>query len=302
MFVKGNGRLAEIGTTGGLMGHVLLVVAPPVPIPLNSREACELQDIWPAENVPSIWRIPTLESTRASTGLHLSHMLAHLECSTGRLILIGEIAGLDPRSGALSSIENEVAELWQSPMELRLGLCANMTSEVLRDMLECQSSWSLTTAARAVFKSAQLCRSNDEEGFVSGVEESWETAPICTSVVISFWQRYLCKYARSTGKSEMSMILKWMPVKADRGLPGELIAAMKKCGWRPANCAESVTAPHVSPPHSGLSGQMEMPRPATRFVSQPPMSVPPRTPVPRMRSIDSAVMLSPGSRVRALVA
>lgn len=278
MSVKGNGHLAEIGTTGGFMGHVLLVVAPPVPIPLNSKEACELQDIWPAGNVPTIWRIPTIESTRANTGLHLSQMLAHVECGTGRLILIGEIAGVDPR-GALSSIENEVAELWQSPTELRFGLCTMMMSEALRDMLECQSSWSLTTAARAVFKSAELCWSNDEVSFVSGVEDSWETAPICTSVVISFWQRYLCKYARLKGQSEMSMILKFMPVKADRGLPGELIAAMKKCGWRRTNCVESVNAAPMSPPQSPQS------RPATRLVSQPVMIVPPCTPVTRRRSV-----------------
>lgn len=282
------------------MGHVLLVVAPPVPIPFNSKEACELQDVWPSENVRNIWRIPTVESTRANTGLHLSHMLAHLEHGTGRLILIGEIAGPDP-SGALSAIENEVADIWQSPYELRRGLCANIISEVLRDMLECQSSWSLTTAARAVFKSAELHWSNDEVGFVSGVEASWDTAPICTSVVISFWQRYLCKYARCTGQSEMRMILEFMPVKADRGLPGELIAAMQKCGWRPVTGVESVIASHALPTRSVLPGQSEKARSAIRLVSQPPVLAPPCSPVSRMRS-DSAAVLSPTSRVRVAVA
>lgn len=168
-------------------------------------------------------------------------------------------------------------------------------------MLECQSSWSLTTAARAVFKSAELCWSNDEMGFISGVEESWETAPICTSVVISFWQRYLCKYARCTAQSQMSAILKWMPVKADRGLPGELIAAMQKCGWRQVACGDIATASHVLSRHSGFSGQSELSRSAYRLAPQPPMLVPPRTFVSRMRS-DNAVMLSPVSHVKALVA
>lgn len=293
LFVKGNGHLAEIGTTGGFMGHVLLVLAPPVPILMNSREACELQDIWPAENVQCIWRIPTVESTRSNIGLHQSQMLAHLESDTGRLILIGEIAGLDP-SGALSSIESEVAEVWQSPKELRLRLCANKMSEVLREMLACQSSWSLTTAARAVFKSAGLAWSNDEMEFMAEVEESWETAPICTSVVISFWQRYLCKCARETGQSEMNAILKWMPLKADRGLPGELMATLQRCGWRSVNCSESIIASHSGLP-GHLAGSVSAP-------SRPAITVQPRTPVTRLRSVDSAMILSPGSRFRTVMA
>merc|ERR1711967_129789 len=96
------------------------------------------------------------------------------------------------------------------------------------DMVSCEASWSLTTAARAVFKSAKLSRRRDLLGKVQGY---WDSAPICTSVVISFWQRYLCRFAKATGQRETDLILKWMPLKADRVLPGELIETMRKCGW-----------------------------------------------------------------------
>merc|ERR1712146_658240 len=59
----------------------------------------------------------------------------------------------------------------------------------------------------------------------------WESAPICTSIVTAFWQRYLCKFAHATGQCEANLILKWMPLKADRVLPGELVDTMQKCGW-----------------------------------------------------------------------
>lgn len=119
-------------------------------------------------------------------------------------------------------------EVWQSPAELRSQLRMDCIDAVLADMVSCEASWSLTTAFRAVTRSAKLSRRRDLLGKVQGY---WESAPICTSVVTSFWQRYLCSYAHATGQRETDLILKWMPLKADRVLPGELIDTMRSCGW-----------------------------------------------------------------------
>merc|ERR1712010_306366 len=98
-------------------------------------------------------------------------------------------------------------------------------------MMVCEASWSYKTAARAVFKSAKLSRRKSREELMDKVQGYWETAPICTSIVTAFWQRFLVKLAQATGQCEANMILKWMPLKADRVLPGDLVETMKKCGW-----------------------------------------------------------------------
>lgn len=59
----------------------------------------------------------------------------------------------------------------------------------------------------------------------------WHTAPICTSVPIAFWQRYLCQLSQNFGLSKSEAILRWMPLAADRALPGDLVEGLRRCGW-----------------------------------------------------------------------
>lgn len=46
----------------------------------------------------------------------------------------------------------------------------------------------------------------------------------------------------------MEMILRWMPVKADRGLPGDLVAAFRSSGWIPIGQVPRIFRPLVLPP------------------------------------------------------
>jgi hypothetical protein len=105
--------------------------------------------------------------------------------------------------------------------------------EVLEKMRSSDASWSWSTAVRAFLFSADV--SEDHESSANSMREiraCWKSDPICTSVVIVFWQKYLCKLAElHTGSDAMDWILRWMPVKADRALPGELLSAMERCGW-----------------------------------------------------------------------
>jgi len=230
LIVKGSGRFAEIGTAHGFMGHVLLVVSPPSNIWRHSPHAHEFQAAWPPGDVPELWRIRTVESTRSQTGLHEVDMLLFVSRSTAQLILVGEVS---LESGDITLCENEAIEVWQSPIELRSQLQVGLMMEALRDMKVHEQSWSFGTATRAVLKSARII---PEKAAMEKIQACWLREPICTSVAIIFWQRYLAKLApvfSADGRTveAVDLILKYMPLKADRVLPGDLLTCMKECGW-----------------------------------------------------------------------
>jgi len=227
VFVKGDGQFTELGTTGGWMGHVLIVRGEPELVSRQWFQDWGVRVAWPGNSVTHIWKVPTIESTRSAVGLHQCDMLVHIRCD-GTFVLLGELVRTDDNTFEFSQIDEEAMEVWQSPAELRSQLRMDCIHDALTEMVSCEANWSLTTAARAVFKSAKLSRRRDLLGKVQGY---WDSAPICTSVVISFWQRYLCNLARATGQRETDLILRWMPLKADRVLPGELLGTMQKCGW-----------------------------------------------------------------------
>jgi hypothetical protein len=110
-------------------------------------------------------------------------------------------------------------------------------------MKKLEASWSMATAMRAVFMSAKMDVCTDDTQLMKDIQSSWGAEPICTSVVIVFWQRYLTKLAQSTSvvdgqcataqadSKAVELIRQVMPVKSDRGLPGDLQSAMTSCGW-----------------------------------------------------------------------
>lgn len=231
--VQGSGQILRIGANGGWMGHVMVALGKPELIQRNSRPGRQLAEIWPAD-ATEVWRVATAESTRSRTGLHQSHMILHLD-AFGDLLLVGE-----ETESEVAMVANERVEIWQCPAALRTGFRADIFSAVLRDMLDCQADWSYRTAARAVFQSATIAHREGTEELLDELEASWEAAPICTSVVIACWQRYLQGLAAVTGASDLALILRWMPLKADRGLPGELLTVMRQTGWSKLDLPQSV--------------------------------------------------------------
>lgn len=236
LFVRGDGQFTEMGTTGGWMGHVMVVRGAPELVSREWLDEWGVKVAWPGNSVTHIWKVPTIESTRSAVGLHQCEMLVHLQ-PTGTLVLLGELANRSDGALEFSQIDDEIVEVWQSPIELRSQIHMDCVCKVLDDMVSCEASWSLTTVARAVFRSAKLSRRRD---LLDKVQGYWDSPPICTSVVITFWQRYLCRFAQATSQRETDLILKWMPLKADRVLPGELITTLQQCGWaRVARIAET---------------------------------------------------------------
>lgn len=238
MFVQGNGGFAEIGTNGGFMGHVVVVLAAPTRFVRHTNEAAALQAQWPAIDLTQVWRLETIESARGHPGLHRATLLLYVEPRSGRFVLVGEMPH-GTQDDVFYIIEKEKVDVWQSPPDLRIRLRADALETVLAEMKASEQSWSLATAARAVLKTAAVHRSKslrngmNRAQLLRELQDCWDEAPICTSVVIVFWQRYLCMHARATGQQELDLILRWMPLKADRGLPGDLLAAMRRSGWIP---------------------------------------------------------------------
>lgn len=177
--------------------------------------------------------VQTVESTRRHVGLYSTElMLRAYGPDQDTLRIVGEIP--QDAEASISELfdpfeDGEDVTIWQCPPGARSPLQPELIEEVLAEMRASAQSWSLTTAARALLKAAEIRHMDGHT--LSEIKSCWQQAPICTSIVVIFWQRYLCKLARATGQSELALVMRWMPLKADRGLPGELNDVMKRCGW-----------------------------------------------------------------------
>lgn len=235
---NGGAGLADLGTLGGLFGHVLLALEAPVRVPRGSEEAEELEPLWPSDDVSELWIVRTLECNRGSPGLHQATLVLYV-VPCGGLKVAGEIE-VDDLSLLQVAICDEHVELWASPEQLREPI-QNIFDEVVREMLQHTVSWSFSTAARAFISPVQsyslvgkeTISAAEKDRLMHEILQSWQAAPICTSVIVGFWQRYLWKLVREAGLGvePIDVLLKWMPLRADRVLPGAMLKVMQQCGW-----------------------------------------------------------------------
>lgn len=232
------GAFSQIGASGGFMGHVLLVIAPPKCVERHSKQALQYTDMWPNPDVQIMWAVKTLESTREEEGFHESDQLLFTD-PRGQFFTVGEEPMLAER-GFYKLEEPEEVQLWLCPENLRKGFSNRVMQDVLAQMRTKEASWSWSTAVRALLLSAEVTHQDHKDQVLQSCKKSWTVDPICTSVVIVFWQRYLCRLADITNARQWagceeidpaSWIVDWMPLKGDRTLPGELMTAMQKTGW-----------------------------------------------------------------------
>lgn len=230
-FVRGAGRIAAIGAAGGMFGHCLVAIGPSAPMGEESGEAWLLQQECPEVDLRHVWRVPTLEATRLRPGLHSVEVLAHQDPESGKLRLLGTYSrGED----LLGISEGEILTLLVSPTELRMQLHPRIVAAALLEMQANKQSWSLATGVRATMRpSAVQPKGKDGTELLQEVKDAWDEAPICTSVAVAFWQRVLCRFAQATGQGELELILRWMPVMADRCLPSELFETLRRSGFAP---------------------------------------------------------------------
>lgn len=253
-------QISRIGASGGMFGHVLVVTAAPRCIQKRSPDMIEFASVWPQGKVEEIYQVPVIESTRSTEGIHETDLLLYVEPKSGRIFLHGEV----DRSGTISGFnldKPDVVELWQCPSELRDTSCRDLKEAVIDEMKENQANWSWYTAVRALLLPAAMesqpsalasqVESNREE-LLREFQDCWKSAPICSSLPVIFWQRYFCKLSQrghalqlfEDTTSPIHLIMKYMPLKADRVLPGDLLSFLRSSGW--ANIQQ------VQPCHSRL--------------------------------------------------
>eukprot|EP00439_Symbiodinium_sp_Y106_P049294 s4575_g6.t1 len=116
------------------------------------------------------------------------------------------------------------AEFYMAPSELRQCFSHLVMCHVLRDMTRQRGKWALSTALRAALCWAcPLCPQGLGE---TPPLPGWQSQPICTSVIICFWQRYLLTL------SPQQHVSAFLPrIKADEALPTVLRAELLRCHW-----------------------------------------------------------------------
>jgi hypothetical protein len=234
--VKGSAAegMTRLGATGGFMGHVLLALAPPQAVHRNSAAAITYSNIWPSQSVDTLWLVSTIESCRAHEGFHRTTYVLYVN-ERGRILALAETKKVPSTMLIRFEVDEEVS-IFQSPPALRDYFDDEIKDNVLEAMRHSQGSWSWGTAIKAFLFSADMQR----DSAMQEMEQQWLADPICTSVVIVFWQRYLCQFAEScNGMKEyeedteaMDWILNYMPLQADRALPGDLLSTLSRCGWK----------------------------------------------------------------------
>lgn len=225
---RSTGHMMGFGGAGGFMGHVFVVKQIPHGMCAGSMEAVLLYAAWP-KGARELWRVPTVESTRQEHGLHHTDTLLYVDPGTRRVFMVGELQGNE-----LGVCEEHIpVEVWQSPAELRATMRPDLMAQVLEEM-DSEANWSYTTAARAFVQSQgpQVAHLQDADELMRVVKACWNSPPICTSVVVEFWQRYLCKLSDSIGAPDPADLIRdWMPLLSDRVLPDLLVRTMQQVGW-----------------------------------------------------------------------
>jgi len=220
--------ITRLGAAGGYMGHVLLVASHPRPVQKRSAVGKAFQEF--RENGDNaLFMVGIVECSRSEEGLTENDLVLSVD-KAGRVKMCGEVSydGED----MFHHEQSKEVHIWQSPSCFRgSSLRLDVMCMVLQDMRSNQQNWSWSTAVRAFLFSGEISSHSASSMTMKDIEDSWKTEPICTSVVVIFWQRYLQKLASLESTDPLHLILQFMPLLADRVLPGELHSTMLTKGW-----------------------------------------------------------------------
>jgi len=273
LVVQGHTAVGQVGVANGPLGQLLLVAATPKSIWQHSAEAHKFRTAWPPGDVPELWKVRTL-SVRRQRDLCIAEMLLYVETGTGRFKIAGEIT----EDLAIAVFDSEAVELWQSPTELRQGLRRDLVADVLEEMnMEAKKLHRMTRSVNGTSVKPRLYPVRAGTVWtLEDVQSSWKSDFICTSAVIVFWQRYLCKLARAgrdldpgdQRRKEVELVCRWMPPRVDGGLPQQLLESMRRAGWAKLSQKPLVPqtqilrttgsqAPHGGSSHAPWTGRLD---------------------------------------------
>lgn len=233
--------MTRLGSAGGFLGHVLLVMSPPRPITKQCPEGRFYHAFWP-HGRKCIWQVQVMECCRNSPGLHETGMLFYID-EQGRFVPFGE----DDTDQVYKYDEHIQMHVWRAPEEVRGNYFHNDIMIEVLDVMRANShsvNWSWSTALRAYFRPGKL--SEEAQPSMVDLEAAWRAEPICTSIVVIFWQLYLQKLSLRYGADPLPAIMQYMPMRADRVLTGELLATLLSHGWSVRETALASQAPNCA--------------------------------------------------------
>mmetsp|Transcript_82970 Transcript_82970/g.130486 ORF Transcript_82970/g.130486 Transcript_82970/m.130486 type:complete len:338 (-) Transcript_82970:46-1059(-) len=259
--VKGSAdNITSLGSNGGFMGHAMIVTSAPRVIQWGSEEAIEFANLWPKTGQSEagwLFVVPTMESCRSEEGFYESEYVLYID-EHKRIRLLGE-----QKPDTINRFEEaEHVLVYQCPLALRKDLKMHLMDDCFESMRNgSQASWSWSTAIRAYLFSADIEASAGilRDAALDEIQKCWSADPICTSLIITFWQRYLCAVADEWNgmrwpheeiKHAFDTIYRWMPLKADRALPSDMVRALDRCGW---TCISRVSAPSFEGRHRSFT-------------------------------------------------
>ena len=197
----------------------------------------------PWKDVVEVWMVRVLESTASYHGVSwCTAALAAFPSKPG-LYMFGELYDNEVAEGSWdnwwSTWPPQRFEILQAPAPAR---CL-MTSPGMLDKFQSAciqtkdatrspptSDWSMRTAVVSFFLSpckSRLRRSPQPEA----LKKHWAVPPICTSVCIEAWQRFLLASA-ATDEQGCKWILDVVPFRAGRTLPRDFLRVLDERGWR----------------------------------------------------------------------
>jgi len=121
-----------------------------------------------------------------------------------------------------TTTELVVVELWGAPPWLRRCFDDELGQQVVNEMIDSMGAWSYSTVAVALAATCACCNQATPEEAVT----SDASSPICTTVALRFWQRYLhLKYEKVPDLP----ITRTLP---GRALPAQTRLAFLQSGFR----------------------------------------------------------------------
>ena len=180
--------------------------------------------------------VRVLESTQGRRGVHwYTAALAVLPSSPG-LWMFGE---LRDKGKWVTISPPRRFEILQAPARARCQMASPKALETFKTACidtknatraTPTSNWSLRTAVVSFFLSPFQARLRKTPR-PDALRGHWAVPPICTSVCIEAWQRFLLASA-ATDAQGCDSIIDVVPCRADRTLPRTFLQLLKQRGWR----------------------------------------------------------------------
>lgn len=203
----------------------------------------------------TVYSFPTVESSDLERGVDTAwktgHRFVFVDSDTNQLMLLGEMVdGCD-----ILYVEDEAqpVKVLQHPLRPgRGGPAFDFVAfgKAVTHLSQTSKTWSLATALRSLSSTNEVINaapyledSNARAKLFKDLSQSWDTPPICSSVVVKVWQCYFL-YACGAERTDAAVqyILQYMPLRCDLALPSQVVQALSRCGWIVMTHCENLSA------------------------------------------------------------